>query len=208
MSLRVLTGGPAATPGRVATPARAVARGRIAEHTVVGMGLFVFAEIMLFAGFIAGFIITERSAVPGTWTPDDQPRLPVVSTAFNTAALLASGVLLFLASRAHRRGDQRSATWLMGLSLVLGALFVGLQGREWVQLLAHGLTLTSSPIGSYFYLIVGAHALHAVVALVYLGFVWFWLRAGRLTSHRFAAAQLFWYFVVLLWPCIYLKVYL
>ena len=87
-------------PGlRLVQPAHAVSRGRIAEHTVIGMGLFVFAEIMLFAGFIAGFIISERSAVPGTWVTTDQPRLPVASTAFNTAALLASGVLLFFANR-------------------------------------------------------------------------------------------------------------
>lgn len=196
-------------PGlRLVQPARAVSRGRIAEHTVIGMGLFVFAEVMLFAGFIAGFIISERSAVPGTWVTTDQPRLPVVSTAFNTLALLASGVLLFFANRAWRRGQQGAATSLMGLSLLLGALFVVLQGREWVRLLAQGLTLTSSPIGSYFYLIVGAHALHAVIALAYLALCWGWLRAGRLTVPRFAAAQLFWYFVVLLWPAIYLKVYL
>jgi len=193
---------------RLVQPARVVSRGRIAEHTVIGMGLFVFAEIMLFAGFIAGFIISQRSAVPGTWVTTDQPRLPVESTAFNTLALLASGVLLFFANRAWRRGRSGPASTLMGLSLLLGALFVVLQGREWVKLLAQGLTLTSSPIGSYFYLIVGAHALHAVVALAYLGLCWIWLRTGRLTASRFSAAQLFWYFVVLLWPAIYLKVYL
>ena len=196
-------------PGlRLVQPARAVSRGRIAEHSVIGMGLFVFAEIMLFAGFIAGFIITQRSAVPGTWVPEDQPRLPVEATAFNTLALLASGVLLFFANRAWRKERQGAASALMGSSLLLGALFVVLQGREWVKLLGQGLTLTSSPIGSYFYLIVGAHALHAVVALAYLALCWGWLHAGRLTASRFAAAQLFWYFVVLLWPAIYLKVYL
>ena len=191
-----------------AQPARVVSRGRFAEHTVVGMGLFVFAEVMLFAGFIAGYIISENSAVPGTWVTDNQPRLPVASTAFNTAALLASGVLLFFANRAWRRERGVPAARLLGGSVLLGVLFVVLQGREWVRLLAQGLTLTSSPVGSYFYLIVGAHALHAVIAVVYLAFVWGWLRAGRLTVPRFAAAQLFWYFVVLLWPAIYLKVYL
>ena len=187
---------------------RVVRRGRIADHTVIGMGLFVFAEIMLFAGFVAGYIISQRSAPAGSWVPANQPRLPIESTAFNTAALIASGILLFLAQRAFARQNRGAAVRLMGLSILLGALFVVLQGREWVALIAQGLTLTSSPIGSYFYLIVGAHALHAVIALVYLSLAWTWLRAGRLASSTFGAAQLFWYFVVLLWPFLYVKVYL
>ena len=99
---------------RLVQPARAVSRGRITEHAVIGMGLFILAEVMLFAGFMAGFIISERSAVPGTWVPEDQPRLPVASTAFNTVALVASGVLLFFAHRAWRRGRQGAAASLMG----------------------------------------------------------------------------------------------
>lgn len=196
-------------PPFTAPPAtRGDRRGRFAENSVIGMALFVFAEVMFFSGFISGFIITQRSALPGSWPPFDQPRLPAASTAFNTVALLASGVLLFFASRAYRRGALQPAQRWMAGSILLGALFVGLQGVEWARMLAQGLTLTSSPIGSYFYVIVGAHALHAVVALAYMAAVWFWLRTGRLTRSRFGAVQLFWYFVVLMWPLIYWKVYL
>lgn len=205
MTARAIAEGPGLAAASLTPSAR---RGRFADHTLIGMGLFVFAEIMLFSGFIAGFIISQRSAVPGSWPPIDQPRLPVASTGVNTAALLVSGLLLFLAHRAYRAERATVAARAMGLSILFGAAFVLLQGREWVRLLAQGLTLTSSPIGSYFYLIVGAHALHAVIALVYLGCAWFWLRAGRLMPQTFGAAQLFWYFVVLLWPFIYLKVYL
>jgi heme/copper-type cytochrome/quinol oxidase subunit 3 len=34
------------------------------------------------------------------------------------------------------------------------------------------------------------------------------MRRGTLVPSTFAATQLFWYFVVLLWPVIYLRVYL
>lgn len=189
-------------------PRPAVRRARIAEHSVIGMGLFVFAEVMLFAGFLSGFIITQRSSMPGAWPPAGQPRLPAESTAFNTLALLASGVLLYFAGRAFRGGHRPAALRWLGGAILLGVLFVGLQGREWVQMIAQGLTLTSSPIGSYFYVIVGAHGLHAVAAIAYMALAWLWLRAGTLTHSRFAAAQIFWYFVVLLWPFIYWKVYL
>src|SRR5436190_65385 len=81
------------------------------------------------------------------------------------------------------------------------------QGVEWVRLLAQGLTLTSSQLGAFFYVIVGAHALHAAAALVALAYFWVAMRAKRLSRPAFGAAQLFWYFVVLMWPIIYWQVY-
>ncbi len=90
----------------------------------------------------------------------------------------------------------------------LGGFFVIAQGLEWVALLRHGLTLTSSQLGSFFYLIVGLHATHAVAAIVALGLAWRALLARRLTRSWLGAVQLFWYFVVLIWPVLYWKVYL
>ena len=82
------------------------------------------------------------------------------------------------------------------------------QGAEWVALVREGVTLTSSTMGSFFYLIVGMHALHAVGALGLLGHTWLRLRQGWLVQSELAAAQVFWYFVVGLWPILYLVVYL
>ena len=83
-----------------------------------------------------------------------------------------------------------------------------LQGVEWVALLREGLTMTSSNHGAFFYLIVGTHALHAVVAIVALTWVYVLMRRGTLAPSTFTATQVFWYFVVILWPVIYLRVYL
>jgi cytochrome c oxidase subunit 3 len=195
-------------PAAVINRIPASRRGRLVENGVFAMALFVFAELMMFSGFISAHVISRRSALPGTWPPADQPRLPVESTAFNTAALLLSGVLLLLAHRARRGGRPAVAErWLTG-SILLGTLFVTLQGVEWVRLLAQGLTVSSSLVGGFFYLIVGTHALHAIAALGFLTSAWLAMRAGRLTGSHFGAAQVFWYFVVLLWPLLYWKVYL
>jgi cytochrome c oxidase subunit 3 len=82
------------------------------------------------------------------------------------------------------------------------------QGIEWANLLSQGLTLTSSSLGGFFYLIVGIHALHAVAALALLSRTYLRLRRGWLASSQLAAAEAFWYFVVALWPILYLRVYL
>lgn len=183
-------------------------RERVVTNGVMGMVLFVFAEAMMFSGFISAHIISRRSALPGTWPPIDQPRLPAAATAFNTGALLLSGALLFVASRAVRRGARPAAERWLGGSIALGVMFVGLQGAEWARLLAQGVTVSSSLVGSYFYLIVGAHALHAVAALGFLASAWLAVRSGRRVDSRLGAARVFWYFVVLLWPVLYWKVYL
>jgi len=169
------------------------------------MTLFVASETMLFGGMISGFTIIRSSSL--LWPPLGQPRLPFAETAVNTAALLLSGVFLFLAQRAYTR-NRAHALRPLGISLLLGGFFVLFQGAEWVALVREGLTLTSSTMGSFFYLIVGMHALHAVAALGLLSHTWLRLRQGWLVQSQLAAAQVFWYFVVGLWPILYLVVYL
>ncbi len=183
-------------------------RGPLAENARLGMALFVFTEVMLFTGFISAFVIVQSSAPIGSWPPPGQPRLPIERTALNTLALLASGVALLVAGRRFRGPRPRAAAGWMGAALGLGAFFVVAQGLEWIALLRQGLTLTSSQLGSFFYLIVGMHALHAVAAILALGLAWRALLAGRLTGSWLGAVQLFWYFVVLIWPVLYWKVYL
>jgi cytochrome c oxidase subunit 3 len=177
----------------------------VIPNGVLGMTLFVAAETMMFGGLISAFTITRSSALQ--WPPLGQPRLPLGETAVNTAALLLSGVFLFLAQRAYTR-DRARALQPLGISLLLGAFFVIFQGVEWLALIREGVTLTSSTMGSFFYLIVGMHALHAVAALGLLGHTWLRLRRGWLVQSQLAAAQVFWYFVVGLWPILYLVVYL
>ena len=180
---------------------------KVISNGVLGMLLFVFVEVMLFAGFISAFVIIKSRAVGSVWPPPNQPRLPFEETAVNTAALIASGIILLIAHRVYERGN-RSVGPLLALATVLGGVFVGLQGVEWVALIREGLTLTSSTYGSLFYTIIGAHALHAVAAIGLL--VWAWLRMmrGKLSREAMSTVSLFWYFVVLVWPFLYFQMYL
>jgi cytochrome c oxidase subunit 3 len=174
---------------------------------VLGMLLFVGAEVMLFAGFISAFSIVKTSAPGGIWPPLGQPRLPIGATAFNTAILLLSGLVLYYAYRRYEKEPGLASRPLL-VSILLGTFFVFFQGMEWAALLAEGLTLSSSTMGSFFYLIVGMHALHAVSALVAMVAMYVWSLQNRLTHGTFASIQIFWYFVVGIWPFLYWQVYL
>ncbi|MDP3152744.1 MAG: cytochrome c oxidase subunit 3 [Archangium sp.] len=178
----------------------------VISSAVLGTLFFIVAEVMFFSGAISAFTISRSGALPGTWPMPGQPRLPAEATMLNTALLLLSGIVLVVAHRLYRKQNP-IAHWVTLCAWALGAGFVGLQGVEWAGLLSQGLTLTSSPLGSFFYLIVGSHAVHAVVALIALGVAWLQMARNKLAPGLFFGAQTFWYFVVLLWPIIYLRVY-
>lgn len=182
------------------------ARRNVVSSAVLGTLFFVVAEVMFFSGAISAFTISRSGALPGTWPMPGQPRMPAEATLLNTVLLLLSGLVLFFAHRLYRK-QSPIAHWVTLCAWGLGASFVALQGVEWAGLLANGLTLTSSPLGSFFYLIVGSHAVHAVVALIALGYAWSQMARGTLNPGLFFGAQTFWYFVVVLWPVIYARVY-
>ena len=176
-------------------------------NSVLGMIIFIVTEIMFFAALMSAHTIARATALGGIWPPAGQPRLPAERTAINTAILLLSGILLWIGSRSMSH-DRKSGLRYVAGAIAAGMAFVSLQGVEWVALLREGLTMTSSNHGAFFYLIVGTHALHAVVAIVALTWVYLRMRRGLLIPSAFTATQLFWYFVVIVWPVIYLRVYL
>lgn len=183
------------------------ARPKLVSDGMLGMLAFIVTEVMFFSGLISAHTVVRSQATGQMWPPYGQPRLPVEETAVNTAALLVSGIVLALAWFAFRR-EQSSARIPLLLSILLGAIFVCFQGLEWLALLGDGLTIRSSSFGGFFYLIVGAHALHAVAALVALAWAWLRLDKGTLTATQLATVSAFWYFVVLVWPVLYVRVYL
>ncbi len=187
------------------THAARLPRSPLLPNAMMGMLIFVCAELMLFAGFVSAFSIMRESAL--VWPPPGQPRLPVTETAINTVALLASGVALLVALRAHRRHAPDARRPLF-LSALLGGFFVLAQGREWVRLLAAGLTLRSSALGSFFYVIVGVHAIHAVVAIGLIIACHRRLVRGWLPADRLGATAILWAFVVGVWPVLYWRLYL
>jgi heme/copper-type cytochrome/quinol oxidase subunit 3 len=174
---------------------------------VAGMLIFVATEVMFFAGLVSAFVIARSHALD--WPPPGQLRLPVLATALNTLVLLASGALLVSAARASATvfGRPRALRRLTA-AVALGAVFVAVQGVEWARLLAYGLTMRSSQYGSFFYLIVGVHAAHAVAAIAVLLRARVRLAHGALSADAFAAMRVLGYFVVGVWPVLYVIVYL
>lgn len=190
---------PAALP---ATPEPLVSNTRLAIVIVI------VAETMLFAGLVGMYLVFRLSAP--SWPPPDLPRLPVAITALNSLVLFASLVPLTRALRAAQR-HQAASRGALQLAALLGALFLAVQGIEWLRLIAHGLTPSSGVYGGAFYLLIGCHAVHVLVAVLWLAVLAVRERRARPGWNSWAGLEMctfYWYFVCGLWLFLFPLVYL
>ncbi len=175
---------------------------------VIGMLIFMVTEAMFFAGLISAYMVIRAGIEE--WPPWGQPRLPVLATAFNTIVLLASGFIMIRSRACFKKKEFPLGRRLLGISILLGAFFLVFQGYEWIQLLKFGFTLSSSVYGGLFYLLIGAHGFHVMGALAILIYAWYRMSTpGKIiTPEGLFPFQILWYFVVCIWPVLYVLVYL
>ncbi|MDE2848821.1 MAG: cytochrome c oxidase subunit 3 [Gemmatimonadota bacterium] len=176
---------------------------------VLGMLVFIASEAVLFLTLIVTFAVV-RSGYP-EWPPSDQPRLPAMVSFFNTLVLLGSGAAMFGAWRSIRRGLVPHSRRMLNTATLLGILFLVVQGVEWIRLIDFGLTVSRNIYGAVFYVMIGMHALHVFIAV--LGLLYVSRRFGKGAYTREAhdgltMGGMFWGFVVLVWPLLFVFVYL
>jgi cytochrome c oxidase subunit III len=179
------------------------------DNVRIAMMFLIAGEVMFFAGLVSGFFVLRTSAP--LWPPPLQPRLPVAVTGFNTLVLLGSSVAMVAATRALRDGRRVALVRGLGAAGALGAMFLAIQGYEWMRLIQYGLTVSSGAYGGTFYTLIGAHAAHVVGALIWLGVTLALAVRGRFVDGPTAslrACAIYWHFVVALWPVLYVSVYL
>jgi cytochrome c oxidase subunit 3 len=184
-------------------------RRRGLDNARLAMLVFMSGEIMFFSGLVSAYFVLRSAAA--VWPPPLQPRLPIAVTGANTLVLLASSVCMAAAVRARRQHDRSGLTRWLGATAALGALFLVVQGYEWVQLVRFGVTLSSGVFGATFYTLIGTHAVHVLGALVWLVVTLGLALRGRFDGERGTPVEtcaMYWHFVVALWPLLYVMVYL
>src|SRR6476659_11263826 len=93
----------------------------------LGMMLFVSAEVMLFAGMLAGYVVLRF----GSGNFAGMQRLPVGLTWLSTSLLVASSVMLVQASRGLKSGAMGRFKASALATLACGIGFLGIQWFEW-----------------------------------------------------------------------------
>jgi cytochrome c oxidase subunit 3/cytochrome o ubiquinol oxidase subunit 3 len=128
-----------------------------------------------------------------------------------TIALLSSSVTITLAVRALRRGAQGGFALWWGLTIALGAFFLGATALEWRGLIYdHHLNIWTNLFGTTFYTLVGFHAGHVTVGLLLLGLTLLLaLRGAVQVAHveRVEVLSWYWHFVDAVWVVVFTVVY-
>ena len=179
------------------------------SSNVLGMLIIIASELVLFLGLIIVFSLAR--AGHSEWPPMGQPRLPLLISSINTFILMISGLTMYQAWRYIRDGYIYAFQRQVFITTVLGLVFLMFQGFEWFNLIRFGLKVTANLYGATFYVLIGMHALHVLIAVQVLIFVWRKALRGAYTKRDHSGlimGGLFWEFVVLIWPILFIVVYL
>jgi cytochrome c oxidase subunit 3 len=170
----------------------------------VGVVVWLASELMFFAGLFAAYF-TLRS-VNDAWPPPDV-ELETVRTGLATVVLVASSGTMHLAVRAAERDEDRSRAILwLGLTALLGAVFLSNQVLEYTQA---AFQLDDHAYGSIFYLMTGFHGLHVVGGLAFMAAVSAAI-AGRSRAPLGSTIEVcgyYWHFVDVVWVAMFLTIY-
>ncbi len=181
----------------------------VVSNAVLGMLMFLAFEAMFFAGLLGVFLVFRLGST--SWPPPGEPYLPIGMTWINTGILVSSAYTMRRAHRAIRDGNQAGLVHGLGLTALLGATFLAVQGGEWIRLVHYGLTLSSGTYGATFYTLIGCHGVHVFAAVLWLAAVLLLATRGRFSPERHVGVHLckmYWMFVVGLWLVLFPSVYL
>jgi len=191
------------------------------NQVAVGTIVWLSSELMFFAGLFAMYF-TLRAQVPEEWEKWT-PHLNVPFAAANTTVLVLSSFTaqagVWAAERYQPRRDGsllNPRRWGMQewfvLTYIMGAIFIAGQVFEYAGLISEGLTISSSPYGSVFYLTTGFHGLHVLGGLVAMLFVLGRsFVAKKFGTHEATTAivvSYYWHFVDVVWVALFTVIYL
>ena len=191
-------------------------------HHRYGMMLFIASEIMVFFGFFWAYFdgffrfddveqYARVAATSGIWPPTgvelfDPFHLPL----FNTLLLLTSGTTVTWAHHALLEGDRDGLKWGLVLTVLLGAVFTGVQMLEYSEagfvFGGEGATM----YGATFFMATGLHGFHVFIGTVFLLVCLIRALRGDFTPERhigFEFAAWYWHFVDVVWLFLFASIY-
>ncbi|SFF07561.1 cytochrome c oxidase subunit 3 [Flavimobilis marinus] len=187
----------------------------------VGTIVWLASELMFFAGLFAMYF-THRSVMPAQEWSSHSDNLAFWFALANTTVLVLSSVTCQMGVwAAERFQPTRSGSifqvsrWGMNewmtLTFIMGSVFVAGQAYEYAELVQHGVTISSSPYGSVFYITTGFHAIHVIGGLIAFLFVLGRSFAAKKFGHHEATTAIvtsyYWHFVDVVWIALFIVVY-
>ena len=196
-----------------AVPAAPVVRRRDPmPPSLLGVILFVASECVFFAALFGAYFTVRAGAQ--TWPPaviggkqlESLEAWPI--SAIATSLLVLSSVTMQFSIWAIRRGDRATMMRFLKLTLVLGAVFLGMQAYDYSTL---DFSIHDTVFGTTFFTMTGFHGAHVAGGLVFIYLMLARGWAGQLTREDHTgleAAAIYWHFVDVVWIGLFSTLYL
>ncbi|HET7726276.1 MAG TPA: cytochrome c oxidase subunit 3 [Candidatus Limnocylindrales bacterium] len=184
------------------------------SNPVLGMLLFIVSEVMFFAGLFAAYFNIRANAGPD-WPPatlfEGNPLhiFPLVGPA--TALLVISSFTCQFAIWAIRRNDRTAMNRYIAVTLILGVIFLVMQGIDYALLFEEGVTLGSGTFGTTYFTLTGFHGAHVFGGAIMLAVVLYRGMAGQFSARHHDAVEatsLYWHFVDVVWILLFTVLYI
>ena len=110
------------------------------ENSKFAMWLYIGSEVMIFSGLLVAYLIFR------VWNPEvielAKEHLSITLVSANTFLLLASSWAMVMGLREIQKGNNSGLVKWLSVTVVMGAIFVGLQVVEYIELAHNGIVLT------------------------------------------------------------------
>jgi len=191
-------------------------------HGKLAMWLFLASDAMGFMGLIGAYMVLRISSVNWEDATFD-PAFGIGLTAFMTFILILSSVTMVTAHSAITKGNQKGLTRWLGLTIIGGLVFLGLQVYEWQHFIhqigvlsaeyteATGLAAPFTNYQATFFALTGFHGLHVTIGVIYLACIWRRAKQGAYSATNNSPVELvglYWHFVDLVWIVLFTILYL
>jgi len=185
-----------------------------AENLKFAFWLYLASEVVIFATMIAVFVVFRLHNPEIVHEVHAEANILLVT--LNTFLLLSSSWAMVMGLREIQRDNRQGLVRWIGLTAILGAIFVGLQYVEYNELSHMGVALFNQGnkfdgFGMRFYAPTAFHGFHVIVGVLWaLYVVWNGMR-GRYSSKNYAGVEVFglyWHFVDVVWILLFTLLYL
>jgi len=174
----------------------------------VAMWVFLGSEVLLFGSLITTFLLYRTRIGDG---PGAEEVFDIPFTSVSSFILLMSSLTMVMAHHSAAGKDWRQMrVWLVATGM-LGIIFLSGQVFEFTEFVEEGLTVSTSPFGSSFFVLTGFHGVHVAVGVLMLLATALMSFTGRLREGEGMNVEiigLYWHFVDVVWIVIFTVVYL
>lgn len=178
------------------------------DRVLFGFWIYLMTDLLMFAVLFAVYAVLRNNTLGGP-TGKDLFSLPIALT--NTLLLLTSSFTCGIGMIMARRGLKGQTLAWFGVTMLLGAAFLGLELYEFYELIHQGHTMKTNAFLSSFFLLVGTHGIHITSALIWGIMTMAFIFKRGLDKHlvrKLALLSLFWHFLDIVWIFIFTVVYL